>query len=73
MKTLPKFFQTLCALILLIFTNCLILFGLNISPAKEAALETIVNTSGLVAFLIYGAVHTYSKRAFPKPEDTHTY
>lgn len=57
---MPKFLQTIMALVLLIWTNALVLFGLDISPAKEAALETILNTAGMLGFLVYGAVHTYS-------------
>jgi len=68
-QQLPKFFQTICALILLVFSNCLVLFGLDISPAKEAALTTIVNSVGVAAFLIYGAVHTYAKHVSPTPEE----
>lgn len=69
MTQLPRFFQTICALIILIFTNCLVLFGLDISPAKEAAFTTIVNSVALGAFLIYGAVHTYAKHVAPTPEE----
>jgi hypothetical protein len=62
---MPKFLQTIVGLLILIWTNALILFGLNISPAKEAALETIVNTVALAGFLIYGAVHTYARHVDP--------
>jgi hypothetical protein len=62
---MPKFLQTIVALLILVWTNALILFGLNISPAKEAALETIVNTAALAGFLIYGAVHTYARHVDP--------
>lgn len=57
---MPKYLQTIVALLLVVWTNVLILFGLNISPPKEAALETIVNTAALLGFLAYGAIHTYA-------------
>jgi hypothetical protein len=59
----PKYAQTAIALILLLFSNILVLFGLDISPAKEAALTTILNTAALLGFLVYGIVHTHELHA----------
>lgn len=65
---MPKFLQTIVALTLLIWTNALILFGLDITPKKEAALETIINTAAMLGFLAYGAVHTWVlHRGTPPP------
>lgn len=43
------------AFVILIFTNVLILWGINIGAAREASLETIINGGAVVGFLAHDA------------------
>jgi hypothetical protein len=56
MKT-PDFTpQAVAGFIILIFTNVLILCGLDIGAKRESALEAIVNAVAIAAFLIHDAI-----------------
>lgn len=56
MKT-PDFTpQAVAAFVILVATNVIILFGLNITPKKEAAFEALVNGVAVAAFLVHDAI-----------------
>lgn len=47
--------------VILAFTNGMILFGLSISPSKEAALETLVNGAAILGFLVHQAIRSHGR------------
>jgi hypothetical protein len=48
--------QAVAAFVILLVTNGVILFGLTLAPAKEAALEALVNGVAVVGFLVHDAI-----------------
>lgn len=53
MKT-PDFTpQALAAFVLLLLTNALVLFGIDLAPGKEAAIETLLNGVAVIGFLAH--------------------
>lgn len=48
--------QALAAFGLLVVTNLLVLFGLDIGASREAALEVVVNSAAIIGFLVHDAV-----------------
>jgi len=68
--------QAIGAFIIVALANAEILFGVTLKPAKEAALETIINGAAFLGFLAHDAIirHGRSKvaaaqaiAATPKP------
>lgn len=47
--------EYIAGFVILVWTNVLILFGLDIAPAREAALETIVNATFLFGAFVHAA------------------
>lgn len=43
------------AFAILVFTNVLVLFGLDIGPKREAALSTLINGGSVIGFLAHDA------------------
>lgn len=66
---LPAIVAQVIALVVLVWTNCIILFGLNISPRREAALETILNTAATLGYLIFSAVVHHSDEGRAAAQD----
>lgn len=48
--------QAIGAFLILVVTNVLILFGLDIGANREAALDTLINGVAVLGFLIHDAV-----------------
>lgn len=73
MKT-PDFTpQALGAFLVLIFSNILILVGLDIGANREAALDTLLNAAAIVGFLVHDAVvrHGRAKVAAAAVSNSH--
>jgi hypothetical protein len=47
--------------VILGLTNILILFGLSISPGKEAALSTLINGAAVVGFVVAEAIRSHGR------------
>ena len=48
--------QALGAFVVLLITNIIVLWGVDIGPKREAALEVILNGSVALGFLIHDAI-----------------